>query len=80
MSLTSDRDQERATLLSLHGVRPWTADYIRMRAMKDPDILLTTDLGVVRSARRHGFALTDGRPDLAPWRSYVSHHLWAAAH
>jgi 3-methyladenine DNA glycosylase/8-oxoguanine DNA glycosylase len=49
-----------------------------MRAMSHPDILLTTDLGVVKSAQAHGVRLDGGRPDLAPWRSYVTNHLWAA--
>jgi AraC family transcriptional regulator of adaptative response / DNA-3-methyladenine glycosylase II len=76
----SDRRQERATLLALPGIGPWTADYICMRATGDPDILLATDLGVRRSAARHGVDLSDGRPDLSSWRSYVSNHLWAAPH
>jgi AraC family transcriptional regulator, regulatory protein of adaptative response / DNA-3-methyladenine glycosylase II len=66
--------------LALHGIGPWTADYIAMRAMHDPDILLATDLGVIRSAERHGVSLAGERPDLSPWRSYVSNHLWAAGH
>ena len=54
-------------------------DYVSMRALADPDVLLTGDLGVARSAAALGIALTDGRPDWAPWRSYATHHLWAAA-
>ena len=49
-------------------------------AMSDPDVLLATDLGVRKSADRLGIDLTDGRPEWAPWRSYASHHLWAALH
>lgn len=75
----ADRDRERETLLALPGVGPWTADYLRMRAMNDPDVLLTTDLGVRRSAERLGIDLGDGEA-WAPWRSYASHHLWAAGH
>jgi AraC family transcriptional regulator of adaptative response / DNA-3-methyladenine glycosylase II len=76
----ADRDRERATLLALPGIGPWTADYVRMRTMRDPDVLLATDLGVRKSADRLGIDLTGGRPDWAPWRSYASHHLWAALH
>jgi AraC family transcriptional regulator of adaptative response / DNA-3-methyladenine glycosylase II len=39
------RQRERAALLALPGIGPWTADYIRMRAMADRDVLLATDLG-----------------------------------
>jgi AraC family transcriptional regulator, regulatory protein of adaptative response / DNA-3-methyladenine glycosylase II len=76
----ADRERERAALLALPGIGPWTADYLRMRALSDPDVLLATDLGVARSARALGLPLEGGRPEWAPWRSYASHHLWAALH
>lgn len=76
----ADREHERATLLALPGIGPWTADYLQMRALSDPDILLATDLGVRKSAQALGLPLEGGRPDWAPWRSYASHHLWAALH
>jgi AraC family transcriptional regulator of adaptative response / DNA-3-methyladenine glycosylase II len=75
-----DPERERAVLLALPGIGPWTTDYIRMRAFGDRDVLLSSDLGVRRSAQRLGIELTDGRPDWAPWRSYATHHLWAAGH
>ena len=78
LSVDADPDEQRARLLELSGIGPWTADYVLMRAMSHPDILLTTDLGVVKSAQAHGVRLDGGRPDLAPWRSYVTNHLWAA--
>ena len=74
----ADREHERARLLALPGIGPWTADYLRMRALSDPDVLLATDLGVLRSARALGVPLEGGRPRWAPWRSYATHHLWAA--
>jgi AraC family transcriptional regulator of adaptative response / DNA-3-methyladenine glycosylase II len=76
----ADREHERATLLPLPGIGPWTADYIQMRALSDPDVLLATDLGVLRAAGALGVPLAGGRPEWAPWRSYASHHLWAALH
>jgi AraC family transcriptional regulator of adaptative response / DNA-3-methyladenine glycosylase II len=76
----AERTRERAALLALAGIGPWTADYLRMRALADPDVLLGSDLGVARSARALGATLGDGRGDWAPWRSYATHHLWAALH
>jgi AraC family transcriptional regulator of adaptative response / DNA-3-methyladenine glycosylase II len=76
----ADRDRARAALLALPGIGPWTADYIRMRALGDRDVLLASDLGVRRSAARLGIDLAGGRPEWAPWRSYATHHLWAAGH
>jgi len=78
----ADRDETGRRLLSLKGVGPWTASYVAMRALGDPDAFLPTDLGVRRALVRLG------RPDdprdveaLAeswrPWRSYAVQHLWA---
>jgi AraC family transcriptional regulator of adaptative response / DNA-3-methyladenine glycosylase II len=73
----ADRDQIRAALLGLPGVGPWTADYLLMRAVAHPDVLLTSDLVVRRAADDLGLDLTDGKPAWAPWRSYATYHLWA---
>ena len=74
----ADREAARRALVALPGIGPWTADYVRMRALGDADVLLVGDLGVVRAAAALGTVLTGGRPDWAPWRSYASHHLWAS--
>ena len=73
----ADRDELRSALLAMPGIGPWTADYLRMRTIGDPDVLLATDLGVRRAAGDLGVDLTGGRPDWAPWRSYATYHLWA---
>ncbi|WP_338182178.1 AlkA N-terminal domain-containing protein [Jatrophihabitans sp.] len=73
----ADRDAARAALVALPGIGPWTADYLRMRALGDPDVLLAADLAVRNAARHLGLDLTGHRPDWAPWRSYATHHLWA---
>jgi AraC family transcriptional regulator of adaptative response / DNA-3-methyladenine glycosylase II len=76
-----DRDDVRRGLLALPGIGPWTADYVRMRALGDPDVLLVTDLGVRRGLERLGVA-GDPRSAAAagerwrPWRSYALMHLW----
>ncbi|MGW4478336.1 AlkA N-terminal domain-containing protein [Rhodococcus triatomae] len=68
----------RSDLLSHRGIGPWTADYVTMRALPDPDVLLDTDLVAVRGAGLIGLDLSDsGR--WSPWRSYVSMHLWRVA-
>jgi AraC family transcriptional regulator of adaptative response / DNA-3-methyladenine glycosylase II len=75
-----DLERERAELLALPGIGPWTAGYIQMRALGDGDVLLATDLGVRKSAARLGIDLAGGCLRWAPWRSYATHHLWAAEH
>jgi AraC family transcriptional regulator, regulatory protein of adaptative response / DNA-3-methyladenine glycosylase II len=76
----ADRQLTRRVLLALPGVGPWTADYLAMRALADPDVLLRADLGVAKSARHQAIEISDGRPDWAPWRSYATHHLWTVLH
>ncbi|WP_454195299.1 DNA-3-methyladenine glycosylase 2 family protein [Nocardia sp. Marseille-Q1738] len=68
----------RRDLLALDGVGPWTADYVTMRLLADPDVLLSTDLVVRQGATLLGIDLTD-TARWAPWRSYLSMHLWKAA-
>jgi AraC family transcriptional regulator of adaptative response / DNA-3-methyladenine glycosylase II len=73
----ADRERVRARLLAIPGIGPWTADYVAMRALGDPDVLLAADLGVRRALERLG-----GDPGAAerwrPFRSYATHHLWAS--
>lgn len=68
----------RHDLLALDGVGPWTADYVTMRLLADPDILLGTDLVVRQGAELLGVEL-DSTTRWAPWRSYLTMHLWKTA-
>jgi len=68
----------RADLLSYKGIGPWTADYVVMRTLADPDVLLDTDLVVRQGAQATGADLTDSSR-WTPWRSYASMHLWRNA-
>jgi AraC family transcriptional regulator of adaptative response / DNA-3-methyladenine glycosylase II len=43
----ADRDRAGAQLLGMRGIGPWTASYIRMRALSDPDAFLPADVGVL---------------------------------
>lgn len=73
----ADRQTSRTELLSIRGIGPWTADYLLMRAVGDPDVFLDSDLAVRRAVRQVG----EFDPHrCAPWRSYLTHHLWAAHH
>lgn len=74
----------RSRLLGLPGVGQWTADYVTMRVLGSPDILLSTDLVLLRSLTLAGAASNAREADLvgvrwAPWRSYATQHLWRAA-
>ena len=56
----AERDRAEAVLLALPGIGPWTAAYIRMRALADPDAFLPTDIGVLEALSRLG-ALPAGK-------------------
>ncbi len=76
-------DRAREQLLALPGIGPWTADYIAMRALRDADAFLPSDLGIRRALIQLG---QDGRPAAAarlaerwrPYRAYAFQHLLAA--
>jgi AraC family transcriptional regulator of adaptative response / DNA-3-methyladenine glycosylase II len=66
----------RAELLALPGVGPWTAEYIAMRALADPDAWMPTDLGVRRGLARLGVG-ADVSEAWRPFRAHAVMHLWA---
>jgi AraC family transcriptional regulator of adaptative response / DNA-3-methyladenine glycosylase II len=72
----ADRDAAESALLALPGIGPWTARYVRMRALADPDVLLVEDLAVRRAAAGLDLDLTAGNP-WRPWRSYATGLLYA---
>lgn len=72
-----DRDATREQLLAMRGIGPWTADYIVMRALSHPDVLLTTDLVLRRELDRLGIT-PEHTERWRPWRSYAGMHLWRA--
>ncbi|GHD85822.1 MULTISPECIES: DNA-3-methyladenine glycosylase 2 family protein [Kocuria] len=81
LSPGDDATQQRAALLTLPGVGPWTADHVRMRVTGDPDVFLIDDGAMRAGARRLGLpdtkpALVDWAGAAAPWRSYATTHLW----
>lgn len=70
-------------LQALPGIGPWTAQYIVMRALRDPDALPAGDL-VVRQMLGHERALSARAVEehagaWRPWRAYGLIHLWAKA-
>jgi len=68
--------EARHQLLALKGIGPWTADYVLMRGLGNPDTFLPTDLGVRHALDARGLTVEDSSA-WAPWRSYAVHHLWA---
>ncbi len=64
-------------MCELPGIGPWTANYIAMRALGDPDAFPASDLGLLKAA---GVSSARQLEKLAeewrPWRSYAAMYLW----
>jgi AraC family transcriptional regulator, regulatory protein of adaptative response / DNA-3-methyladenine glycosylase II len=71
-------------LRALPGIGEWTAQYIAMRELREPDAFPAADIGLMRA-----LAMADGRRPTAsellalaepwrPWRAYAALHLWAS--
>lgn len=73
----STLDESIARLTNLPGVGPWTAHYIAMRALREPDAFPHTDLGIRKAA-----GMISDRELLVkseawrPYRSYATMLLW----
>lgn len=83
LDMGADREEARRRLLAVPGIGPWSAEYVAMRALRDPDAFLTTDLGVRRALARLGVG--DGAAAAAavsgrwrPYRAYAMQYLWAS--
>lgn len=73
-----------ARLRAIPGIGEWTAQYIALRALREPDAFPASDIGLLRGAS----SKTGIRPTPAdlllraepwrPWRAYAAQHLWAS--
>lgn len=71
-------------LRALPGIGEWTAQYIALRALREPDAFPAADIGLLRALEDE----TGKRPTPAellarserwrPWRAYAAQHLWAS--
>jgi AraC family transcriptional regulator of adaptative response / DNA-3-methyladenine glycosylase II len=72
-------------LRCIRGVGEWTAQYIALRQLREPDAFPAADIGLLRA-----FADGDGRRPVAeellahaerwrPWRAYAAQHLWTSS-
>jgi AraC family transcriptional regulator of adaptative response / DNA-3-methyladenine glycosylase II len=76
-------EQVRSRLLELPGIGPWTADYVLLRALGEPDAFPAGDLGLRRVLGLSGLPLTahdleERAKAWQPWRGYAALLLWGA--
>jgi 3-methyladenine DNA glycosylase/8-oxoguanine DNA glycosylase len=79
---TVPADDAQAALEELPGIGPWTASYVRMRALGDRDAFPSADLGVIKAMQAAGVArqsILEVADRWRPWRGYATLHLWASA-
>ena len=83
---SAQRDLEDAVrrLRAIAGVGEWTAQYIALRQLREPDAFPASDVGLLRAlSDEHGTRpsaeqlLARAEP-WRPWRAYAAQHLWLA--
>jgi len=69
-----------ARLQQLPGIGSWTAQYIAMRALGDPDAFPSGDIALQRAASVSDFRELELRAEAwRPWRAYAAMYLWKTA-
>jgi len=81
LSTASSLDAAVTRLSALDGVGDWTAHYIAMRALREPDAFPASDLGLRRAletpaGRPSPRAVLAAAEGWRPWRAYAVLHLW----
>lgn len=71
-------------LREIRGIGEWTAQYIALRQLREPDAFPSADIGLIRALERLESRAYTPAQLLAraeawrPWRAYAAQHLWAA--
>ena len=64
-------------LCEISGIGDWTAHYVAMRALREPDAFPSSDLGLLRaSAVSTPHELEQRSEPWRPWRAYAAMYLW----
>ena len=69
------------TMTAIPGIGDWTANYVAMRALGEPDAFPASDLGIIKALQVGGTRPTvkqvRARADAwRPWRAYAAIYLW----
>ncbi len=80
-SLRFDGGHDAATcvgrLCALRGLGPWTAQYIALRALSDPDAFPAADLALLRATGMKAPRELERHAERwRPWRAYAAMHIW----
>jgi len=87
----ADSKELHDQLIALPGIGPWTASYLMLRVLGDPDVWMTGDVVLLNAAKKLGLLDPELKKSTAhrtlqahaqrwsPWRSYAAMYLWKAA-
>jgi AraC family transcriptional regulator of adaptative response / DNA-3-methyladenine glycosylase II len=65
-------------LCELPGIGAWTAQYVAMRALGEPDAFPSSDLGLLRALDLNNSRELELRAEnWRPWRAYAAMYLWS---
>jgi AraC family transcriptional regulator of adaptative response / DNA-3-methyladenine glycosylase II len=73
-----DTDEFLAQLCEIPGIGKWTAQYVAMRALGEPDAFPSTDLGLLRAMGLESSCELERHAEAwRPWRAYAAVYLWS---
>jgi AraC family transcriptional regulator of adaptative response / DNA-3-methyladenine glycosylase II len=82
---TSGLDDAVRRLRAIRGIGEWTAQYIALRQLREPDAFPAADIVLMRAmarldGREYSSAQLLARAEAwRPWRAYAAQHLWTSA-
>jgi AraC family transcriptional regulator, regulatory protein of adaptative response / DNA-3-methyladenine glycosylase II len=75
-----DSDGFLNSLCEIPGIGKWTAQYVAMRALGEPDTFPSSDLGLLRALGLESSRELEHRAESwRPWRAYAAMYLWKMA-
>ena len=83
LDLSATSDEVVRSIIGIRGIGPWTAQYVALRALGEPDAFPSGDIVLRRAASEIGgrlaaSALEKRAEQWRPWRGYAAIHLWSA--
>jgi AraC family transcriptional regulator of adaptative response / DNA-3-methyladenine glycosylase II len=72
----------KSGLMKIPGIGQWTAEYIAVRALRQPDAFPAGDLALKRELQEMSGGAKNGNGEMArpgiwrPWRAYAAMYLW----
>ena len=76
----AESDAFLTRLCEIPGIGQWTAQYVAMRALGEPDAFPSGDLGLLRALELKSVRELERRAEAwRPWRAYAAMYLWNVA-